>query len=106
MPIYEYECNKCGNHVEALQKISDPPILECDQCHSNMKKLISQSTFRLKGTGWYVTDYASKNSNNQMSAKETSPSDSSDTTTKKVEAKTDGGKTTLKESSGPSKSAN
>ncbi|EFK09843.1 putative regulatory protein (CxxC_CxxC_SSSS) [delta proteobacterium NaphS2] len=105
MPIYEYECKKCGHHVEALQKISDPPILECDQCHSSMKKLISQSTFHLKGTGWYVTDYASKNSNNQMSAKETSSSDS-DTTSKKVEAKSDGGKTAPKESTDPQKSAN
>ena len=72
MPIYEYECSKCGHHVEALQKFSDPPILECDRCHADMKKLISQSTFHLKGTGWYVTDYASKNSNTQMSSKETS----------------------------------
>ena len=104
MPIYEYECSKCGHHVEALQKISDPPILECDQCHASMKKLISQSTFHLKGTGWYVTDYASKNSNNQMSAKETSSD--GDTTSKKVEAKSDGGKTAPKESSSPSKTEN
>jgi putative FmdB family regulatory protein len=62
MPIYEYECGKCGHHVEVLQKFSDPPITECEECHSKMKKLISQSTFHLKGTGWYVTDYASKNS--------------------------------------------
>ena len=103
MPIYEYECSKCGHHVEALQKFSDPPILECDRCHADMKKLISQSTFHLKGTGWYVTDYASKNSNTQMSSKETSSPDS-DTTPKKVEAKSDGGKTTPKESSSPSKS--
>jgi len=62
MPIYEYECGKCGHHVEVLQKFSDPPITECEECHSKMKKLISQSTFHLKGTGWYVTDYASKHS--------------------------------------------
>jgi len=60
MPIYEYECDQCGHHVEALQKFSDPPITECERCHGRMKKLISQNTFRLKGTGWYVTDYASK----------------------------------------------
>jgi putative FmdB family regulatory protein len=47
--------------MEALQKFSDPPISECEACHSHeLKKLISQSTFHLKGTGWYVTDYASK----------------------------------------------
>jgi predicted nucleic acid-binding Zn ribbon protein len=43
-----------------LQKFSDPPVTQCELCHGKMKKLISQSTFHLKGTGWYVTDYASK----------------------------------------------
>lgn len=59
MPIYEYECAKCGNQTEVLQKFSDLPITECESCHGKMKKLISQNTFHLKGTGWYVTDYAS-----------------------------------------------
>jgi len=63
MPIYEYECDACGHHTEALQKFSDPPLTECEECHSGkIKRLISQSTFHLKGTGWYVTDYASKSS--------------------------------------------
>ncbi|HBF42738.1 MAG TPA: zinc ribbon domain-containing protein [Desulfobacteraceae bacterium] len=65
MPIYEYECTKCGHQTEAWQKFSDPPIIECELCHSKMKKLISQSTFHLKGTGWYVTDYASKSGGKQ-----------------------------------------
>jgi putative FmdB family regulatory protein len=61
MPIYEYECDACGRHMEVLQKFSDPPLAECEMCHSHkVKKVISQSTFHLKGTGWYVTDYASK----------------------------------------------
>ncbi|MBW1733528.1 MAG: zinc ribbon domain-containing protein [Deltaproteobacteria bacterium] len=61
MPIYEYECDECGHHLEALQKFSDPPLTECENCRSHkLKKLISHSTFHLKGTGWYVTDYASK----------------------------------------------
>ncbi len=60
MPIYEYECAKCGHHTEVMQKFSDPPPAKCELCHGKMKKLISQSTFHLKGTGWYVTDYASK----------------------------------------------
>lgn len=60
MPIYEYECKKCGHQTEAWQRSSDSPIAECEMCHGKMKKLISQSTFHLKGTGWYVTDYASK----------------------------------------------
>ncbi len=62
MPVYEYECTECGNQIEIMQKFSDPPIAECDRCHGKMKKLISQCTFHLKGTGWYVTDYASKSS--------------------------------------------
>ncbi len=102
MPIYEYECDKCGHHVEAFQKITDPPIVECDQCQSDMKKLISQSTFHLKGTGWYVTDYASKDKNSQVEAKEKASS-GSDAPKKKVEAKTATEKATKKDASGPSK---
>jgi len=62
MPIYEYECVKCGHHTEAWQKFSDPPLTRCEKCQGELRKLISQSTFHLKGTGWYVTDYASKGS--------------------------------------------
>ncbi len=60
MPIYEYECSDCGALTEAWQKITDPPLEKCDKCGGQLRKLISQSTFHLKGTGWYVTDYASK----------------------------------------------
>ena len=59
MPIYEYECTKCGHQTEVWRKFSDPPITKCELCRGKMKKLISQSTFHLKGSGWYVTDYAS-----------------------------------------------
>ncbi len=60
MPIYEYECLKCGRTCEAVQKFSDPPLTECGRCHGELRKLISMSTFHLKGSGWYVTDYAGK----------------------------------------------
>ena len=60
MPFYEYECTKCHNQLEILQKISDPPVKKCELCSGKMKKMISQSTFHLKGTGWYVTDYAGR----------------------------------------------
>ena len=60
MPIYEYECSSCGHIEEVWQKFSDPPVSSCTLCSGEMKKLISQSTFHLKGSGWYVTDYASK----------------------------------------------
>jgi len=102
MPIYEYECDKCGRHVEALQKFTDPPILECDHCHSSMKKLISQSSFHLKGTGWYVTDYASKDRNSQVESKSTGSTEG-DAPPKKVETKSATEKTTQKDASGPSK---
>ncbi len=61
MPIYEYECLKCGKTTEAMQKFSDPPLAECCHCKGEVRKLISMSTFHLKGSGWYVTDYAGKN---------------------------------------------
>jgi putative FmdB family regulatory protein len=60
MPFYEYECTKCNHQTEIFQKISDPPIKRCELCKGKMRRLISQTSFQLKGTGWYVTDYASK----------------------------------------------
>lgn len=60
MPFYEYECTKCNHQTEIFQKISDPPIKRCELCKGRMRRLISQTSFQLKGTGWYVTDYASK----------------------------------------------
>ena len=60
MPIYEYECTKCGNIEEALQKFSDKPLTRCGNCRGKLTKLVSQTTFHLKGSGWYVTDYADK----------------------------------------------
>jgi putative FmdB family regulatory protein len=60
MPIYEYQCDKCGHHLEALQKISDKPLRECPECgkHS-LKRLMSAPRFRLAGSGWYETDFKS-----------------------------------------------
>ena len=60
MPIYEYECESCGRIEETLQKISDAPLCTCRHCSGNLHKLVSHSSFHLKGTGWYVTDYAKK----------------------------------------------
>lgn len=61
MPIYEYQCSKCGHEVEVIQKMSDNPLTECPSCHqSALTKLVSASGFQLKGTGWYVTDYSTK----------------------------------------------
>jgi len=60
MPIYEYECMKCGQIEEALQKFSDKPLTKCRHCSGKLHKLVSRSSFHLKGTGWYVTDYANR----------------------------------------------
>jgi putative FmdB family regulatory protein len=57
MPIYEYRCDKCGKEFEEWQKFSDPVIDVCRDCGGKARRLISQSSFVLKGTGWYVTDY-------------------------------------------------
>ena len=60
MPIYEYECSNCKFYVEALQKISDPPLRKCPSCKKQtMKRLVSAPVFRLKGGGWYETDFKS-----------------------------------------------
>jgi len=60
MPIYEYECQKCGELTEAWQSFSDRPLVKCEKCKGKLRKLISQNSFHLKGSGWYTTDYASK----------------------------------------------
>lgn len=72
MPIYEYECTACGNVEEAFQKISDAPLEQCCQCKGQLNKIVSHSSFQLKGSGWYVTDYggsASKGSGSAQNAK-------------------------------------
>ncbi len=69
MPIYEYRCNGCGHEMELMQRMSDDPMKDCPVCkESKLKKLISAAGFRLKGSGWYETDFknskkSSKNNN-------------------------------------------
>ena len=60
MPIYEYKCESCRKHHEIMQKITEKPLTICPGCGGKMKKLISNTSFVLKGSGWYVTDYAGK----------------------------------------------
>jgi putative FmdB family regulatory protein len=65
MPIYEYRCTSCHAELEKLQKISDPPLVECPECGKDtLVKLISASSFRLKGSGWYETDFKTGNKKN------------------------------------------
>jgi putative FmdB family regulatory protein len=60
VPIYEYRCSKCGEVFEAFQKVTDLPLTACKFCKGKVEKLISHSSFQLKGSGWYLTDYARK----------------------------------------------
>ena len=60
MPIYEYQCTKCGEVFEAFQRINDKPLTRCKICQGPVEQLISHSSFQLKGSGWYMTDYARK----------------------------------------------
>ncbi|HON37732.1 MAG: FmdB family zinc ribbon protein [Desulfomonilia bacterium] len=83
MPIYEYKCLKCNHEFEAVQKFSEAPVRQCSVCGGPVKKLISRSSFHLKGSGWYLTDYAKKNTpadsrSSSEPAKASSDSSSSD----------------------------
>ena len=63
MPIYEYRCKECGHKLEALQKLSDAPLLTCPSCGKDaLSKLVSAAGFQLKGSGWYATDFKSSGS--------------------------------------------
>jgi len=78
MPIYEYVCKECGHELEALQKISDAPLLTCPACEKGaLKKKISAPGFRLSGSGWYETDFKSKNQKNLSKGDSTDSSSSS-----------------------------
>lgn len=93
MPIYEYECTKCGQIEEALQKFSDRPLTKCRHCSGKLHKLVSQSTFHLKGAGWYVTDYANKSKGASSTSKkdqETKSKDPSSSAADKTPAKKSG----------------
>ena len=82
MPIYEYRCRECGREFEMFRGIRDNGNPPCKFCEGSVRKLISLSSFHLKGTGWYVTDYAKKESSDGESPKQ-KKAESSDTTKKK-----------------------
>ena len=75
MPIYEYGCENCGT-FELTQRITDKPLRRCPTCKGKVGKLISSTSFQLKGSGWYVTDYAGKKDGSGTKAKEDAKSDS------------------------------
>jgi len=109
MPIYEYQCQSCGHELEKLQRMNDDALTDCPECgKSSLKRLISAAAFRLKGSGWYETDFKKDNRRNLVdtggdsgSTATTSGSDSAKETASKPDiapAKTNGGDA-VKESS-------
>lgn len=60
MPLYEYQCARCGQRIEKIQKFSDPPLTKCEECGGPLERLLSSPAIQFKGSGWYVTDYARK----------------------------------------------
>ena len=75
MPVYEYQCTKCKKEFEVMQKITDEPLSECGACGGELKKLITNTSFVLKGSGWYVTDYPSADRKKALDAKKPASAD-------------------------------
>jgi putative FmdB family regulatory protein len=97
MPIYEYKCPKCGV-VEVTQRITEASLKKCPNCKSKVERMISRSSFVLKGTGWYATDYANKGKNNASDTAEASSSNGTSKSETKSESKTDSKQTESKPS--------
>lgn len=76
MPLYEYECVKCGSRIEVIQRVGDGPIEACAACGGEMKRLLSAPAFQFKGSGWYVTDYAKKRTGDPKTPSKAEKSDS------------------------------
>ena len=101
MPIYEYDCQKCGDRSEELQGLSSPVLTVCKLCGGALKKMISAPAFQFKGTGWYVTDYARKgDSSGSADSESGNGSDSSDSSSAKL---VDSGESTTARGNGQKK---
>ena len=106
MPIYEYKCLQCGLHIEKRQSVSDEPLTTCEKCHGKLEKQWSLSGFQFKGAGWYVTDYAGKNTAPvEKGASGSEKSSSSESTSSTDTASKPSGDTTPAASSGGSKTS-
>ena len=99
MPIYEYRCRKCGE-FEVTQRITDSALTRCPTCRGKVTKLISNTSFHLKGSGWYVTDYARKDSKGKENS-----TDSKGTESKSPESKSESKSDTTTKSAGTSDSS-
>jgi len=101
MPLYEYECKKCGHRFEKIQKFSDRMVKKCPECGGQVEQMISAPAVQFKGSGWYVTDYAKKSSSpgssgsgdsssGDSSSRDSSSKDSSSKDKKEEKGKSDG----------------
>ena len=99
MPLYEYECEGCGEVFEVIQKFSDAPITVHEKCGGQVRRLLSAPSFHFKGSGWYATDYAKggnggskkSDSDKKTDSEKKSPSDSAKTESKSSDSKASGG---------------
>jgi len=110
MPIYEYKCQNCGT-FEITQRITDKSLGKCPSCKGKVKKLISNTSFQLKGTGWYITDYARKGANGgdakgENGSKSSSESKTESKTESKPESKAESAKSSSEKSSSTASSSN
>ena len=96
MPIYEYQCDSCGHELEKLQRMSDDPLRDCPDCgEAQLRRLVSAAGFRLKGAGWYETDFKKGDKKNlhdsgsskSKSSSKSKPADSKPAAAKKSESK-------------------
>lgn len=88
VPIYEYACTACGHRLEKLQKLSDAPLTECPECgKSTLEKQVSAAGFRLKGGGWYETDFKSKDSKKNLASGDKKPAAADKSPTKPKSSK-------------------
>lgn len=102
MPIYEYRCEHCGD-FEQNQRISDPALSKCPKCRRKVRKLISNTSFQLKGSGWYVTDYGRSGSNGGAKDKDKGGDSSNSSSESKTESKSESKSETKSETKSESK---
>ena len=86
MPIYEYKCDKCQRVIEVMQKFSDKPLTRCPSCGGRVNRLISNCSFQLKGSGWYVTDYKKGDSGRKDRSKDEKKAEAPKSETKESKA--------------------
>jgi putative FmdB family regulatory protein len=102
MPIYEYRCSACGFEKDALQKLSDPPLVECPQCGKPaLVKLISAAGFQLKGSGWYATDFKGSGAKPKTESSDAAKATSGEATPASGEAKSEKASTAPAEAAKP-----